>query len=173
MITAKLNRIKADKAARIAAAKANCKKPLTDADARALISHLNALGEGDSDYRAFVNVGLGNTSTPALVDGGNLWRTAISARLFRKLGYNQDDLRPIGLTECGTAKKGQGLTVLGELRHSLYITLGRHATKFRLCPVVIEDLSHDMNLAGPWLARNDMSQSYKGNTLRVNGLSLV
>ena len=148
---------------------ANHNRPLTSADTQALLCHLNTLGEGDRDYRAFVNVGLGNSSIAALVDGGNLWRTAISARLFRQLGFSDADLQPIAQKECGTAKKGQGLTVLGELRRSLHVTLGRHATKFRLRPVVIEDLSHDMNLAGPWLGRNGMTHDYQGNKLRVNG----
>ena len=135
------------------------------------INHLHKLGrpEESDTYRAFVNVGLGPASVAALVDCGNLWRTAMSERLFRKLGYDESHLRQVGLTECGTAKRGEGLTVMGELKTPIHITLGRHPTKFKVRPVVIRDLSHDLNLAGPWLAKYGFVHFMKENKLRING----
>ena len=92
----------------------------------------------------------GLLETSALIDSGNLYRSAISLTLFQKLGLSKADLRP-STRKVGTAKQGADLKVLGELTRNLSLSVGGLETKFKFRPVVIEGLTMPINLAPSFL----------------------
>ena len=142
------------------------------------LAQLNFVDDDDGDtnkgkeaprpYKAYLNVGIGRLSTPALVDSGNVWRTAMSSNLMEKMGLTESDLRPIDVSRVGTAKAGQSLSILGELKKPIHVTLGKTLTRYKLRPVVVRDLSHDLNLSGPFLQRHGICQ-LPGEFILVNG----
>ena len=92
----------------------------------------------------------------------------MSDSLLEKMGLTKDDLRPVDVSRIGTAKEGQSLSVLGELKRPIHVTLGKTLTRYKLRPVVVRDLSHDLNLSGPFLQRHGIWQN-PGESLLVNG----
>lgn len=112
----------------------------------------------------------GSQSCLAMVDSGNLWRTIISPAFLRKLGYTLGDLRPVpGLTRLGTAKKGATLGILGQLKHNLAVRFEVDGTIFKVCPVVVEGLTMDMNLSGPFLKMHRIDQIHSQDSLKIQG----
>lgn len=105
-----------------------------------------------------------------MIDSGNLWKTIISPSFLRTMGYTRKDLRPVpGLTKLGTAKKGADLRILGQLKHTVLLQFAHHGTSFRLRPVVVEGLSMDMNISGPFLKANRIDQIHTKDSLRIQG----
>ena len=105
----------------------------------------------------------------ALIDSGNLYRSAISDSLFNALGLTQADLRPVR-RQVGTAKAGAQLQVWGELRKNLSLSIGGIPTKFKFRPVVIENLSMPINLAPSFLRFHHWDQLHGQESLRVQGV---
>lgn len=105
-----------------------------------------------------------------MIDSGNLWRTIISPAFLRRLGYAKTDLRPVpGLTKIGTAKKGANLVILGQLRHYLPLRFGAEGEVFKVQPVVVEGLTMDMNISGPFLKTHQIDQIHSADSLRIKG----
>ena len=130
--------------------------------------------EAAQDYCRYVHVHVGETSCSALVDSGNVWRNAISAKFMKKLGLTTDDLRPLSTKTIGTAKTGASLTVLGEVKTSLRLKLGGGTDKtFKTRPVVIQGLSMPLNISGPFLKLHKIDQLHSKDSLRVQGRDIA
>ena len=108
----------------------------------------------------------------ALLDSGNVWRSAISKEFFLSLGYSLDDIRPLKTKTLGTAKEGSSLLVLGEPVRSLHFSLGTSRTKFKFLPIIVAGLSTDVNISGPFLKANKMDQLHSNDCLRVQGRNI-
>ena len=122
-----------------------------------------------ASYCKYIPVKVGKVTCAALVDSGNIWRTAISGDFFRSLGFGPNDLRPIPLKELGTAKKDAALTIEGETAKPLYVSFAGSATKFKIRPIVVTGLSMAMNIGGPFLKLNNIDQLHSRNALRIQG----
>ena len=131
---------------------------------------ISYLAEKAHSYKHLVPVEIGKVSTCALVDSGNLWRTVISEAMLTRLGLSTADLRPIhGVTTVGTAKKGEQLTSLGELRRPVTIRLGGLGAVYRIRPAVIQGLAMDVNLSGPFLRTHGIDQLHSEDALVIGG----
>lgn len=133
----------------------------------AFINHLDtaqpaAHGPGGE----FVPVRARGLEVLAQVDSGNTFRNVISPQMLHKFGYSHKDLRPLPVTQVGTARKGSHLKVLGELRPNLQVRLGRYKHAFKMRPVVVEGLSMDMNISLPYLRQNGIDQLHTKRCLR-------
>ena len=139
-----------------------------------LICHLtqreSSYLEECTPYSSKVAATVNGTTTAALVDSGNLYRSAISVEFLQRLGLTKDDIKP---TKKGgviqTAKTGSALTILGELRKPLSLRLGTCQQDFVLSPVVLENFGMELNLAGPFLRANNIDQIHSQQILRWNG----
>ena len=131
---------------------------------------LASLDEAPGLPRQFLPVHINGLECKALLDSGNLWRTCISPELMHALGLTRQDLRPLGQdVRVTTAEKGKGLTILGEVRQMLTMSLGSATTKFKFRPVVIDKLSMPLNISASFLRRHHMDQLHSKNALRVQG----
>ena len=104
-----------------------------------------------------------------LVDSGNVWKTAISDELARKLEIEEKDLERMSVDSIGTAKKGSSLKILGQVKKPIMMKLGDHPTRIAVRPVVIENLSMGMNLSGPFLKAYGIDQLHSQNALSFQG----
>ncbi len=106
----------------------------------------------------------------ALVDSGNMWRTAISDKFARQLGLHETDLQPVQQKRVGMAKAGESLEVMGETKRPLTVRFGAcPQVGFSIQPVVIKDLGMAMNLAGPTMKQLGVDQLHSKDSLRVRG----
>ena len=87
------------------------------------------------------------------------------------MGWSLDRLVPAGLRTVGTAKAGAALTVLGEFPRPVPLELVSGAVRVRLMtkPVVIEGLTMDVNICGPFLRSNGIDQLHSQGVLSVRG----
>ena len=125
-----------------------------------------------ASYYHYVPATIGGVRCLALVDSGNVWRTAISAKFARRLGLRLDQLRPVGRTSVATAKEGAQLAVLGEPAEAVSIRLGSMASTIQCKPVVIQGLTMDVNLAGPFLQRHQIDQLHSEQCLLLDGVKI-
>lgn len=124
-------------------------------------------------YRHQVPVEVGGVCTRAMVDSGNLWRNVISTEFMAKLGYTREDLRPVaGSQRVSTARKGATLEIWGELPRNVKLRLGTHHTTFLTRPVVLNGLTMDFNISGPFLKKYHIDQLHSQDCLRVQGRSI-
>ena len=72
----------------------------------------------------------------------------------------------------GTAAKGSTLKILGETKNNIYITFGAMSTKFKIRPVVVDNISMPINIAGPFLKRHNIDQIHSKDSLRIQGTLL-
>lgn len=108
------------------------------------------------------------TEVTALVDSGNLYRTCINTDLCSKLGFSLSKLKPL-TDKVGTAKAGADLEVLGELPHSIHLSLGSVPTKFRFRPAVVRNLTSPLNLSSSFLRHHSFDQLHSQDSIRVQG----
>jgi len=104
-----------------------------------------------------------------MIDSGNTWRSAISLNLCQRMGIQQEDIEPIpGPTTIGTAKTGSSLTPTGQLRRPLTLTIKNlPGVTYKIKPIVIDNLSMDMNLSGPWLKTHQWDQIHSKSALCI------
>ena len=114
-----------------------------------------------------IAAGTREARTRALLDSGNLWRSALSPQFARKLGLGAADLREIDTKTVGTAKQGANLRVLGETRKQLLLQLPQLGLAFPFRPVVIEGLTTSVNISGPWMRSVKWDLLFSNNTLRI------
>ena len=88
---------------------------------------------------------------------------------MRKLGLQQKDLKPMPHTKLRTAKEGTQLQILGELSASVPLRFGGLPKAFPTRFVVIEGLTHDINISGPFLRANKIDQLHSKDALRIDG----
>ena len=93
----------------------------------------------------------------------------MSLKFANKLGYTLKDIRPIKSVKIGTAKAGQELSVVGVLARPLRLQVGGHSTLFRTRPLVIDGLSMNFNISGPYMAQQGFDQLHSRSTLLVRG----
>jgi hypothetical protein len=68
------------------------------------------------------------------------------------------DIRPLSTMTIETAKDGASMKVLGEVTQPLPLQLGGISTCLKTRPVVVEGLSMQFNLAGPFLKKIGIDQ---------------
>jgi hypothetical protein len=138
-----------------------------------LVAHVAAIAGDTKDlFCKYVRVSIGNSVCPALVDSGNVWRSAISADFCRQLGLAAKDLSPIHTKRLGTARSGVHLTVLGELTLPLKITMGGLLDEFKFKPVVISGLAMPINISGPFLKTHKIDQLHSSDSLSYKGKTI-
>ncbi len=139
---------------------------LTAKNQNDFICHL----ENQDAYRYSVNVEMAHKRACALIDSGNLWRVAISEDFYNQLPARFRLLRTIpGIDQVGTAKQGAGLRVLGELATPVPLRFGGHPTIFKCRPAVLQGLSRDINISGPFLKQYHIDQLHSQDAIRVQG----
>ena len=122
-----------------------------------------------SAYRYHVRCDFGDDIiVPAMIDSGNNYGEVMSCRLLHRLGYQSSDLKPVeGSNIVKTAKANDGLRVLGRVPKTLRIRLGQHPAHVEIQPVVLDGLSMDLNLSGPFLRRNSIDHLHSRNALQI------
>jgi len=123
-------------------------------------------------YGRYAAVTMQGVPVHALVDSGNIWRTVISPRFLKKLGISQDSLRPLKITTIATAKEGAHLRLLGETPQPLMLQFAGLEKNFPVRPVVVQGLSMDLNLSGPFLHRYRIDQLHSTGCLRVENRTI-
>ena len=116
---------------------------------------------------------LNGQSVLGLIDSGNLIVNVISEDFAKRL-YGTNNLRRFvsalpGCQSIGTAKKGARLPVIGVVQKPLRLRFGGSGVTFRTRPLVIRGLSHDLNISGPYLAKNNIDQLHSKGALKVRG----
>ncbi len=105
----------------------------------------------------------------ALVDSGNIWRSAISAQFAKEIGLQDKDLQPATVNTVGTAKKGAHLKILGEPKKTLVLRVVGTESAYPFQPIVVEGLSMPINLSGPWMKMCQWDHLHGKDALRING----
>ena len=92
--------------------------------------------------------------------------------MMYRLGVDERELKPLAVKTLNTAKRGARLCVLGELPEPVELALPGVKQTFMTQPVVIQGLSMDFNLSGPFMKLCDMDQLHTRDCLRVNGVEV-
>lgn len=133
----------------------------------ALLAHVATEQSTENEkYRRFISLRVNDRECAALVDSGNLWRNVISCEFLHRIGFTLADLQPVGISQISTAKSGASLKVLGELKTPIKFKLGSNRHPFKDRPVVVEGLSMDYNIGGPFLKENKLDQLHSDNCLK-------
>ena len=93
----------------------------------------------------------------------------MSKEFYLSLGGDLKSLRPITANSLATAKKGTYLTILGEPRRPFQLQTDKSATVWAFKPVIIDGLSMDINVSGPFLKKHGWDQIHTRNCLRIQG----
>ena len=127
--------------------------------------------EGDPEaFGRYVTIRTRGRELSGLVDSGNTFRCCISSELLSYLDLELGrDVVASEQSHLGTAKDGANLKILGELSKPLEVFLGSHPTKLKIRPLVIQGLSHDLNLSGPFLQKYNISQLHGERCLLFQG----
>ena len=104
-----------------------------------------------------------------MIDSGNTWRSALSKGFFLSLGFTEADIRPVSVKKLGTAKEGASLKVLGESKQTMYLSTRHSKTKFCFNPIIVDGLSHPVNISGPFLVANKWDNMHSEGGLRIQG----
>ena len=122
-----------------------------------------------NSYCRFLPVSLNGVHMAALVDSGNVWHSVISKDCYLRLGLSLRDLRKVDTGTVSTAKKGAFLNVLGEPVKSIKLSIGEGTTHYSFRPVVVDGLTMDVNLSGPWMKAHGWDQLHTKDCLAVQG----
>ena len=68
-----------------------------------------------------------------------------------------------------TAKEGETLRVLGEPSKPMFLKTCKSDTKYHFLPIVVEGLSMDVNISGPWMKKNGWDQIHSQDCVRIQG----
>ena len=127
----------------------------------------------DEDYSVFLPVRLNNIRVKAMLDSGNVFRVVMSKQMSDRLGIKQSQLRPLpGYTTIDTAAEGAQLRVLGETKEKLTLNLGEGTKDLTIRPVVLDRLSMDLNISGPFMKKNGIDLIQSKGVARVQGRDL-
>ena len=134
------------------------------------ISSMTYQNKPTTPYCKYALVKLGGLAGVALIDSGNTWRTVISCNFAKQLGLDlEKDLKPLAVDTIGTAKSGETLDIIGEPFNYLTLTFSPLLTKFKVKPVVVRNLSMNINISGPFLRRHHIDQLHSKDCLKVQG----
>jgi len=91
--------------------------------------------------------------------------------LLQDLGFSKEDLLSLPETAVGTAKSGTQLTILGELAEALVCRFRAcpGAPAFSIKPAVLDNLSMDINISGPFLKAQGIDQIHSEGALSYHG----
>ena len=108
-----------------------------------------------------------------MLDSGNNFRVCMSKSLADQLGITPAQLRPMpGLTDLGTAAEGAQLAVLGETKEKLTLNLGGNTNNIACRPVVLDNLTMDLNLSGPFMKKHGIDLIQTQGIARFQGQDL-
>jgi transposase InsO family protein len=96
----------------------------------------------------------------------------ISARFLKKLGLTTDDLRPLETKAVGTAKANSSLRVLGETKQILRLKTLFPEFSFEFQPAVVEGMSMDVNISGPWMKAHKWDQLHSEDCVHIQGYKI-
>jgi len=135
---------------------------------------MSGCADEDRDYGRYVLLEVKKPikmRATGFVDSGNEYHSVISRAFAERLGYSKSSIVPTGSTTIGTAKAGANLRVLGELPNTVTFQFAEcpEAGSFNIRPRVIEGLAMDINLSGPYLAAQKMTQDHGRDELIVQG----
>ena len=128
-----------------------------------------AMHHDSSTYCRYLPIRIGNTMTTALVDSGNVWRSAFAESFLPKLGLTSQDVRPIDRKQLRTAKLDSSLTVVGELKQELSFDIGSINTQCRERPIVVRNMAMDFNLSGPFMKRHQIDMLHSMDAISIQG----
>ena len=138
----------------------------------------NSCSTADSEenirgYKIYLPVRVNNVALEGMLDSGNLWRSAVSWDLAQEMGLTKKDLREVpGYKTIGTAATEGELVVLGETKSKVIINLGGGTKDIAFRPVVIENLSMNLNISGPFMKRHKIDLLHTGEAV-IDGKKLM
>ena len=124
-----------------------------------------------ANFRSMCPVVLRGQHAMALLDSGNTVANAISVRFAKKL-FGPDWEQHLDKSKrchIGTAKKGATLELVGQVIKPLPLTFGQQNQKFWTKPLVVQGLSMDINISGPYLAAHAIDQIHSRHAIRAHG----
>ena len=125
------------------------------------------------DYNVFLPVRIDNVRIRAMLDSGNVFRVCMSKRLADELGIQASQLRPMpGYTTIDTAAEGAQLKVLGETKRKVSLNFGANTKSITCRPVVLDKLSMDLNISGPFMRRHGIDLLQSKGVARIQGQEL-
>ncbi len=117
-----------------------------------VIASLDSKTAMETDYKHYLPITIKGHKCRAIIDSGNRWRSVISEEFATKIGISTSQIRPIeGRPVVATAQKGSEITILGELRQPLDMTIVHTGKRYRFRPAVVRGLAAAVNISGPWL----------------------
>ena len=132
------------------------------------VAEINLQPSRARDYSTYVPVLLGQLTTAAFIDSGNMFANVISPQTMTALGISISQLEPVPQLSVGTAAAGKRMKILGQAPR-IDLQLGQHPAKFRIHPLVLQGLVHPVNICGPFLQRAGIDQIHSRGVLRVCG----
>ncbi len=87
--------------------------------------------------------------------------------MWQRLGRNPNDLMETSHARVGTAKPGASMEVLGKVPTPLILRTTQGEFILETQPYVLRDLSHDLNLSGPTLRRNNITHFHGRDRLQI------
>lgn len=127
------------------------------------------LGARQNEYSPFVAVDINGIQIVAMLDSGNTYANVISSSLCKRLGLTDEDLRATEHQQIGTAKSGVNLRVLGQTKNSIPLRILGINHTFRIKPVIIKNLSMDLNICGPFLHKHGIDQLHAERCIEYKG----
>ena len=115
------------------------------------VAEINLQPSRVKDYSAYFPVQLGSLATAAFIDSGNTFANVISLQTVTALGISTAQLEPVPQLSVGTAAAGKRMKILSQAPR-IDLQIGGHLAKFRICPLVLQGLVHQVNICGPFLA---------------------
>jgi hypothetical protein len=121
-------------------------------------------------YCQYLPVRINNTKADALIDCGNIWRSAISKKFFTSMGFSSSDITNIkGPTQLATANEDSFLTILGEPSTPLSLRTRNGTTTYTFLPIIIDGLSMPINISGPWMLKHNWDHIHSKSCLLIDG----
>jgi hypothetical protein len=85
---------------------------------------------------------------------------------------DEHDLRPVGVDTIQTAKKDATLRILGEFKKPRSVRIGGVDVPFPCRFIVVDGLSHDCNLSGPFMSNHKIDQLHSRSCLMVKNIEV-
>ena len=125
---------------------------------------------GRSQYVSHCSIQIENHHTDALVDSGNLVGNAMSWDFAQRMGLREEDLEQDSQFQAvNTAKKNSPMKILGRPKKRLRLRLAGLGCTFFTKPLIIQGLSMNFNLSGPFMRHHQIDQLHSQNCLKVQG----
>jgi len=80
----------------------------------------------------------------------------------------KSDLKSIDTKSIGTAKDNARLRVLGEVKTPMILKTVNPELSFIIRPIVVDGLSMNINISGPWMRSNAWDQIHSTNSIRID-----